>query len=165
MSVALVLLQESPNIAFHRHAHMSSVQCSSSSASSAQYQVSTPAITRQMRDRESVSRWDRKTVQDLLSEAIVAQQSTLALLPRVSAMYFSYCFSLTPATPRCCLDASFPLVSTPIACNWQVSSYEASGYMTSLRLTPSSSRIGCSSCKYSSYWPLFSTFALMPVCH
>lgn len=35
--------------------------------------------------------------------------------------------------------------------------------MISLRWTPSSSRIGCSSCRYSSYWPLFSTFALMPV--
>ena len=37
-----------------------------------------------------------------------------------------------------------------------------SGYMFSFRLTPSSSRMPSSSCRYSSYWLLFSTFALMP---
>jgi hypothetical protein len=35
--------------------------------------------------------------------------------------------------------------------------------MVSLRFIPSSSRIGCSSFRYSSYCILFSTFALMPV--
>jgi len=40
--------------------------------------------------------------------------------------------------------------------------YELSGYRFSLRFTPSSSRTPSSSCRYSSYWPLFSTFVLMP---
>lgn len=38
-----------------------------------------------------------------------------------------------------------------------------SGYICSFKLTPSSSRSGCSSFRYSSYWPLFSTFAAIPV--
>ena len=38
-----------------------------------------------------------------------------------------------------------------------------SGYRSSLRLTPSSSRRSFSSSRYSSYWPLFSTFALIPI--
>ena len=41
--------------------------------------------------------------------------------------------------------------------------YEASGYMLSFKFTPNSSRMGWSSFRYSSYWPLFSTFALIPV--
>ena len=49
--------------------------------------------------------------------------------------------------------SSFPTDWTP---------YELSGYRFSLSCTPSSSRIGCSSRRYSSYWPLFSTLALMP---
>ena len=40
--------------------------------------------------------------------------------------------------------------------------YFSSGYMASLRGMPSSSRIGSSSWRYSAYWPLFSTLALMP---
>lgn len=41
--------------------------------------------------------------------------------------------------------------------------YSGSGYKSSLRLTPSSSLKGFRSRRYSSYWPLFSTLALMPV--
>lgn len=38
----------------------------------------------------------------------------------------------------------------------------SSGYRSSFRLTPNSSRRGFSSSKYCSYWPRFSTFALIP---
>jgi hypothetical protein len=41
--------------------------------------------------------------------------------------------------------------------------YELVGKRSSLSTTPSSSRTLCSSWRYSSYWPLFSTFALIPV--
>ena len=40
--------------------------------------------------------------------------------------------------------------------------YLVSGYMDSFKGIPSSSRIGSSSWRYSSYWPLFSTLYLMP---
>lgn len=39
----------------------------------------------------------------------------------------------------------------------------SSGYRSSFKGTPSSSRSGLSSARYCSYWPLFSTLALMPV--
>lgn len=42
--------------------------------------------------------------------------------------------------------------------------YFSSGYMVSLSGMPSSSRMGSSSWRYSSYWPLFSTLNLIPVC-
>lgn len=41
--------------------------------------------------------------------------------------------------------------------------YFSSGYRFSLSGMPSSSRMGSSSWRYSSYWPLFSTLNLMPV--
>lgn len=44
-----------------------------------------------------------------------------------------------------------------------VTLYFSSGYMASLRGMPSSSRIGSSSWRYSSYWFLFSTLNLTPV--
>ena len=40
--------------------------------------------------------------------------------------------------------------------------YDGSGYSSSWRVMPSSSRKGFRSRMYSSYWPLFSTLALMP---
>ena len=44
-----------------------------------------------------------------------------------------------------------------------VTLYFSSGYMASLRGIPSSSRMGSSSWRYSSYWFLFSTLNLTPV--
>jgi hypothetical protein len=44
-----------------------------------------------------------------------------------------------------------------------VTLYFSSGYMASLRGMPSSSRMGSSSWRYSSYWFLFSTLNLTPV--
>lgn len=41
-------------------------------------------------------------------------------------------------------------------------SYFDSGNRSSFKVIPNSSRSGFSSCKYCSYWPLFSTFALIP---
>jgi len=43
--------------------------------------------------------------------------------------------------------------------------YFDSGYRSSFKLTPNSSRSGLSSSKYCSYWPLFSTFALIPIAY
>lgn len=40
--------------------------------------------------------------------------------------------------------------------------YFSSGYMASFSGIPSSSRMGSSSWRYSSYWPLFSTLNLIP---
>jgi hypothetical protein len=44
-----------------------------------------------------------------------------------------------------------------------VTVYLSSGNMDSFRGTPSSSRIGSSSWRYSAYWVLFSTLNLIPV--
>ena len=43
--------------------------------------------------------------------------------------------------------------------------FASSGYKSSFRDTLSSSRSGLSSSRYWSYWPLFSTFALIPIAH
>jgi hypothetical protein len=58
----------------------------------------------------------------------------------------------------------FTSISPPTGFPNIISLYFHSGYMDSARFMPSSSRIGSSSLRYSSYWLGFSTLCLIPGC-
>lgn len=77
------------------------------------------------------------------------------------------CMSLLAPNPLHRIHASKTSIYSFISVSWTKlyvfpdAAARRSGYISSLKIMPNSSRNGSSSRRYSSYWPLFSTFALI----